>query len=131
MARPRDVVLIDTSAWIEALRRGGRRDLHDRVRALLLDGRAAWSEIVQLELWSGARGDAEKKMLTELDETLVLLPANAEVWARAYALAKRARARGKAIPATNVLVHATARHHGARLEHCDDDLAALAALDPS
>ena len=56
-----EVVLVDTSSWIEALRSSGRADVRERVRVLLLNGLAAWCDMVAVELWNGARGDYEKK----------------------------------------------------------------------
>jgi predicted nucleic acid-binding protein len=53
--------LIDTSAWIHALRADGDSAVASRVRALLEMGEAAWCPMVQLELWNGARGDRARR----------------------------------------------------------------------
>ena len=50
------LTLIDTSSWIEALRRSGRAEVRERVARLMSEGRAAWCDLVALELWNGARG---------------------------------------------------------------------------
>ena len=59
------LTLIDTSCWIEALRVSGDPVIREKVKELLIEGRAAWCDMVLLELWNGARGDAERKMLKE------------------------------------------------------------------
>ncbi len=77
--------------------------------------------MVQLELWNGARGDHEKKVLRDFSHALPELPINDEVWRTSYDLARRARARGVTVPATDVVIAACARHHGASIETADKD----------
>jgi predicted nucleic acid-binding protein len=50
------MTLIDTSAWVEALRRNGDEDVRSRVGGLLKTGHAILCDIVILELWNGAPG---------------------------------------------------------------------------
>ena len=52
--------LVDTSSWIEQLRRGGDAAVRERVEALLMAGEAAWCPIVRLELWNGARSERKR-----------------------------------------------------------------------
>lgn len=63
-----EIVLIDTSSWIEALRFNGRVDVRKKVKALMTEGRAAWCDMVAIELWNGAKGDYEKQKLLELEK---------------------------------------------------------------
>lgn len=122
------MTLIDTSSWVDALRRDGDPEVKTRVAALLRAGTAAWCDIVRLELWSGLRGAAERKHMEELEADVVNLPTNDAVWARARLLAQRARAKGVTVPATDLLIAACAWEHGVALEHDDAHLTALAAL---
>ena len=46
-----EVVLIDTSSWIEALRADGNIDVRRRVQTLMIDGRAAWCDLVAVDLF--------------------------------------------------------------------------------
>jgi predicted nucleic acid-binding protein len=112
-------VLVDTSAWIETLRKDGDAAVREAVRQATLDGRAMTSEIVLLELWNGALGAAERAVVRQLEETLERLPLVAVVWQAAYALARDCRMAGLTIPATDLLISACARHYGARLLHRD------------
>lgn len=122
------MTLIDTSSWVDALRRDGDPEVKTRVAALMRAGTAAWCDIVRLELWSGLRGAAERKHMEELEADVVNLPTNDAVWARARLLAQRARAKGVTVPATDLLIAACAWEHGVALEHDDAHLTALAAL---
>ena len=61
------LVLIDTSSWIEALRVSGRTDIRQIVLNLMIEGCAAWCDMVALELWNGARGKDEKQKLLALE----------------------------------------------------------------
>jgi hypothetical protein len=122
--------LIDTSAWIHALRTDGDAAVASRVRTLLDAGEAAWCPMVQLELWNGARGDHERRVIKEMQNDLIELEIDESVWAIAYALAQSARRAGKTIPATDILIAACARRHGVELEHADRHFTVLAALVP-
>jgi predicted nucleic acid-binding protein len=113
------MTLVDTSSWIEALRRSGDPKVRDRVRRLLIDGDAAWCDMIRLELWNGASGEAEKKVLRMFEVDLPSLEIDAAVWDLAFDLARKARSAGVTIPSTDLLILACARRHGADLEHDD------------
>jgi len=115
-----ELCLIDTSAWIEALRTDGDANVRRRVAGLLTEGRACLADIVLLELWNGARGDREKKELARIEQTLAVLDTNPNVWRLALDLARACRAQGMTVPSIDLLVYACARHHGAEIEHCDE-----------
>ena len=118
--------LVDTSAWIASLRPGGDPAVSERVRSLLNAGEAAWCAMVRLELWNGARGEHEKRVLREMESQLIDLEMSPEVWARSFDLARKARGAGLSVPAVDILIAATAWHHGASIEHCDDHFNLLA-----
>ena len=59
--------LVDTSSWIEYLR-GRNNAVADRVRDLMREDEAALCEMVLVELWNGARGEGEKRVLRDLQE---------------------------------------------------------------
>ena len=116
MERP---VLIETSSWIEALRRQGDPRIRWRVGELLAEGRAAWCDMVAVELWNGAQGEYERKRLAELDQEMIRLPATTEVGQTARHLARLCRIRGKTIPPTDLLILSCALVHQVELEHQD------------
>ena len=112
------------------LRPNGDPAVRDRVTAALTGGAACWCPPMQLELWNGARGQREKKVLQDFADTLPELVIDEGVWRQAYDLARQARARGVTVPAVNVLIAACARYHGAAIETADTDFGLLASVDP-
>ena len=113
------MTLVDTSSWIEQLRRGGDPAVRRRVEALLVSGEAAWCPVVRLELWNGAHGEHEHRALRSMENELPLLAIDEAVWDRAIALARAGRSRGVTIPSTDLVVAACALRHEVALEHCD------------
>lgn len=115
------MVLIDTSSWIHFLRPNGDAQARTRVGAILVAGDACWCPVVRLELWNGAGGSQEKKVLSDMERHLHSLEIDGEVWNLACDLARKARTGGVSIPATDLLIAACARRHGTQLEHTDSD----------
>ena len=122
------MILIDTSSWIEQLRHGGDQAVRARVEAILSAGEAAGCPIVRLELWNGARGEREKKVLREMEKSLPDLGIPPTVWSSACALAQKARETGKTLPSTDLLIAACARHYSVTLEHADSHFDVIAGL---
>lgn len=115
------MVLVDTSSWIHFLRRDGDPVVRARVVALLEAGTARWCSMVRLELWNGAGGDREKKILRDFERLVPELDTTPNVWSTACELARACRAAGVSVPATDLLIDACAREHGATLEQADGD----------
>lgn len=124
------MILVDTSSWIHLLRPRGDAAARGRVVAALQAGHACWCAQVRLELWNGASGMQEKKALRDFERLLPELAITDAVWALACDLARKARAAGISVPATDLLIAACARHHGAELEHCDSDFDLLCKIEP-
>lgn len=122
------MILIDSSSWIHFLRPNGNPVVRSRVEAALTSGEACWCPLVRLELWNGAAGDRDRKCLRDFEHVLPQLAIDDEVWAGAYELARRARAAGVSVPATDILIEACARRHGTDLETADSDFERLNAL---
>lgn len=60
------MILIDTSAWIEFLRRSGRPEIKNRVAAYIDLGEAAYCGPVEFELMTGARESEVEAIRTAL-----------------------------------------------------------------
>ena len=116
------LILIDTSSWIEALRTSGAAEIRERIREIMIDGLAAWSDMIAVELWNGARGSYEKKKLSELEKEITCLPATKEAWALARKLARTCRESGKTVPAADLIITACALSHKVKIEHCDSHI---------
>lgn len=110
------------------LRPDGEPAARARVERALQTGEACWCAMIRLELWNGAGGAREKKVLRDLEQLLPELPVDRAVWDAAYSLARQARAGGITVPATDLLIAACAHRHGAALETTDSDFDALRRL---
>jgi predicted nucleic acid-binding protein len=123
--------LIDTSAWIETLRPSGQPAIRSRVSDVTTEDRAVLCDLVRVELWNGARGASEQRVIREMEENLVTVPTTPEVWDLARALAQSARGKGLTVPATDLLIAACAAHHGLGLIHNDAHFEKLEELQIS
>lgn len=124
-------LLIDTSAWVEAMRRSGDEDARRQVYAALSAGRARFCDVVRLELWNGIGGDAERKWLLELEKSVETMPTDDSVWAEARSLAQETRRQGLSLPATDLLIAACARIHDLEILHRDGHFDRLEAIGSS
>ena len=123
-------VLIDTSAWIEAIRRDGRQEVASRVQEALRAGEALFCELVLVELWNGARSQQDQRLLRQLEAELETRSIDAGVWARAKELARHCRASGLTLPAADLVIAACAEAHGLELLHCDGHVDQLREVSP-
>jgi predicted nucleic acid-binding protein len=115
-----EIVLIDTSSWIEALRSSDRVEVRERVRGLLVNDLAAWCDMVAAELRNGARGDYEKRKLLEIEKQIICLPTTTEAWQLARSLAQRCRKAGHTVPSADLVIAACGLSHYVAIEHCDE-----------
>ncbi len=122
------VVLIDTSIWIAILREKSDEKLAERFQRLLREGRAAWCDMIQLEIWAGVRGAEERKNLRHIQGVVYDLEVSKTVWKMAFHTADKARSKGITVPASDILIHACAHEHNAEIWHSDKHFDALAKL---
>jgi predicted nucleic acid-binding protein len=97
------MVLVDSSAWIEALRRNGDLKVKLAVEGLLDAYEAQWCSPVRLEVLGGARKE-ERARLGHWFSVIPYRPVDAEDWERAIALAWRLRDGGLTVPWLDVLI---------------------------
>jgi predicted nucleic acid-binding protein len=119
--------LVDTSAWIEVLRRDGDQKVRDAVAEATLERGAAVCDMVLLELWAGAGGSHERAVITQMGADLERLAIDDDVWKRAHLLAQTCRAAGVTVPASDLLIAACADHHGVEVLERDAHFAKIAA----
>lgn len=120
--------LVDTSAWIETLRRSGDPAVRAKVSALTVDDRVVLCDQVRLELWNGARSAADQRMLRNLEQQLEIVPTSPEVWTLACDYARAARDHGLTLPAADILIAACANYHDLGLVHQDAHFERLAKI---
>lgn len=76
-------------------------------------------DLVLLELWNGAHGSSEQRLLRELERDLEKVPTPSAVWEEASNLARSCRKAGVSAPATDLLIAACAEHYGLEILHRD------------
>ena len=112
-------MLIDTSAWVEALRTDGNPAVQSQVKHLLLAGEAATCSMIMLELWNGAQGDYERSQLQRFAEALQFLDIDNLAWETSWKLATKCRINGLTIPSTDLLIIAVSLRHNVEVIHSD------------
>ncbi len=101
------MVLVDSSAWIEGLRRKGRIEVKLALEGLLDEDKTLLCDPVRLEILGGARRNERRR----LGQCLAVIPfrrCSAEDWENAIALAWRLRDHGVTVPWLDVLIAAIA-----------------------
>jgi predicted nucleic acid-binding protein len=108
------MTLVDTSSWIQYLRRDGEPEMKEKVRSLLSDGAAVLCPVVLAELWMGAGSKKDQDDLTDLSAVLRCLPMTDEVWECSFRLARVGRAKGTPLPSSDLMIASCAFIHGAK-----------------
>lgn len=102
------LILIDTLAWIHALRPNGSPAIRETVKEVLGNGLAASTEMVVLELAGGVK---EQEKYSELVEELLAvhqLSADKDTWRLAFSLHFDMRRKGITVPSPDILIAAVA-----------------------
>jgi len=113
------MILLDTSALIEALREKGQGDIRARVGSALRSGEAVICEPVLLELYQGARGAKEIQMVKEYENVLTQLKCTDQVWKTSFSHAQKLRKKGVTVPNIDILIYSISRFYRADLLSCD------------
>ena len=108
------MVLVDSSVWIEALRRQGRLDVKVALEALLEAYEAQLCAPVRLEVMGGARKE-ERRSIGAYFSIIPYRSVGPDDWERAISLAWRLRGAGLTVPWLDVLIASLAIHDGVRL----------------
>ncbi len=95
--------LVDTSAWVEFLRRKGEAKVKEAVARLLETDLAAYTCPIRFELLSGVRPEEEAD-LELVFEFSRHVPFEPEDWAEAASLERAFRAKGLTIPRNDLFV---------------------------
>jgi predicted nucleic acid-binding protein len=114
-----NLVLIDTSVWILALRKSAPPEVKDEVGHLLAENRVAIVPMICLELLGGTKSLDEFNRLQSRLGALHQMPADEANWETAIQLAFKLRRGGKMIPNTDILIASAAITNNCTLLHCD------------
>lgn len=116
---PTSRFLVDTSAWILALRRDFIPEIKDRLDQLLGADLVVTADIIKLEILGGTRTEKEFKLLKKRLDALSVIEINRVVWEAALALAFSLRRNGITAPYTDILIAACALSSGSTVVHVD------------
>lgn len=121
-------VLVDSSAWIFALRRDGIEHIRKRIDHWLDQDRLAICGLVMCELLGGAKNPKEYDRLERDLEAPHELALDNEVWKAAAKINFTMAQAGKSVPTVDCAIAATAMRHKAILAHCDEHLDRIAKV---
>jgi predicted nucleic acid-binding protein len=116
---PNNLFLIDTSAWILALRKDFLPAAKKRVDELLRENIVITTGIIKLELLGGTKNLQEFQRLKNRLDALFDIKMNDEIWETAYGLAFDLRRNGITVPYTDILIAACAQNAKATVLHTD------------
>ena len=116
---PNNLFLVDTSAWILALRKDFLADVKDRVAYLLKENAIITSGMIKLELLGGTKEEKEFQRLKIRLDALEMVETNTSLWERAFDLAFSLRRKGITVPYTDILIAASALMMAATVVHAD------------
>ena len=108
------MTLVDTSAWVEFLRKGGRTDVADRVAQLLDNDAAAICGMIELELHQGLH-PSEARRLGRLLQALHYVDLDRDDYVAAGRRLRALRERGVTVPASDGLIASAAIRRGLAL----------------
>ena len=97
------MVLVDSSVWIESLRRDGRLEVKVALENLLDEYEAAWCGPVKLEVLGGARLQ-DRIVLEEHFQCIPYFPMTDSAWDEAKKLAWRLKDKGCNAPWNDILI---------------------------
>lgn len=116
---PDERVLIDTSAWLFALRKEFLPEIKERIDLLLKENLVMTTGIIKLELLAGTRTKAEYDRLKKRLSALESIETDASLWELACDTGFRLRRKGVTIPYTDILIASCAMSAGCILLHAD------------
>lgn len=114
-----DKVLVDTSVWIFALKRGAVETVRHRVDRLLQEDRILTTGLIRLELLSGTKTQTEFRRLKKRMESLATIETDNALWQDASELGFALKRTGITVPATDIVIAACGIKAGAMLMHAD------------
>jgi len=117
---PNDTFLVDTSAWLFALRKDASLEIKARLDTLLREDAVAITGIIKLELLGGTRTREESRRLKSRLDALKYVPMEEPLlWDLTYEMAFNLRRKGLTIPYTEILIASAAIKEDVILLHAD------------
>ena len=115
-----EVFLVDTSAWLFALRKDANPEIKSRLDTLLREDAVVTTGIIKLELLGGTRTRKEfSRLMRRLDALPYVSMEGPLLWDLAYETAFNLRRKGLTIPYTDILIASAAIKENVILLHAD------------
>jgi predicted nucleic acid-binding protein len=102
--------LIDSSIWVDFLRKGSSAALRNQAKAVIADSNAAICELISFDLLR-AVSRRDRIRIEALLATVPNLEVPVELWSSGRLLGQKCRDAGFRIPAMDLLISAVAFHH--------------------
>jgi len=116
---PNNLFLVDTSAWLFALRKDFMPEVKDRIDHLLKENAIITTGIVKLEILGGTRTQKEFQRLKTRLDALDMVETDTALWEEAYKLSFEFRRKGITVPYTDILIAACALRTESTIVHAD------------
>jgi predicted nucleic acid-binding protein len=113
------MIVVDSSALIEYYRPSGDSRVRDAVAAAIAADQVAVNGIIRVEILAFAAGEAERRLLAADFEAFHHLDLGPPDFELACRLGFDLRRRGITVPATDLIIAASAVRAGAHLYHLD------------
>lgn len=112
--------LVDTSAWLFALRKDFMPVIKERVDLLLKENVVLTTGIIRLELLAGTKSKAEYDRLKKRLSGLETIETDDLLWETACEIGFKLRRKGITVPYTDILISACALSQGCIVLHADN-----------
>ena len=124
---PAKLALVDTSAWIEYLKRTSH-PIAKEIEPALLFNTAAICQLVLAELVQGAKSEKEIVLIMDLVLVVKVLKESESTWQQAGFLANKLRKRGKTISLIDCYLAVLAKENKAMILTLDKHFSMIADL---
>ena len=114
-----NMFLVDTSAWIMALRKDFNPEVKERIDHLLKENTIITTGMVKLEILGGTKTESEFLRLKRRLDALDSVDFDTSLWEKSYDLAFQLRRKGITVPYTDILIAACALKTGSTVVHAD------------
>ena len=114
-----NMFLVDTSAWIIALRKDFGPEVKERIDHLLKENCIITNGMVKLEILGGTKTESEFLRLKRRLDALDSVDFDTSLWEKSYDLAFQLRRKGITVPYTDILIAACALKTGSTVVHAD------------
>jgi len=120
------MILIDTSAWLFALKKNFHPVIKERIELVLIESDVATNGIIALELLGGTKSEKEYNRLKSRLDALYYIEATKSLWDLSSNLVFDLRRKGVTVPYTDIFIAASAMKEKAILLHADSHFDVIA-----